>query len=192
MNLALELTHCPLDFGMAGMTNKNDDASLVDIALALKVHSCDKRADCVQDRQATRLGIILDGARHSVRAENRHCARRNFGKVLHEARALGLEALHHVPVMDDLMAHINRRSELFERTLHNLDGSDNSGTESPRLCQYDFHRSNIPEPISRLPWNAVKMLLCHLNFCELEPRDSAAWLECGYLGRHQFQSNREG
>ena len=95
------------------MTNKNDDASLVDIALALKVHSCDKRADCVQDRKATRLGIILDGARHPVRAENRHCARRNLGKVLHEARALGLEALHYVTVMDDLMAHINRRSELF-------------------------------------------------------------------------------
>ena len=49
MHLARELTQCPHDFGMAGMTNKNDDASLVDIALALKVHSGDKRADCVQN-----------------------------------------------------------------------------------------------------------------------------------------------
>jgi len=93
--------------------------------------------------------------------------RRHFGKVLHEARALGLEALHHVPVVDNLMANVDRRSELFERTLHNLDGPDNPGTESPRLCQYDFHESMSPSQslqISRSPGNAVNTLLCHPYF----------------------------
>ncbi len=125
------------------MTNENHDASLVDIALALKVDLRDKRADCVEDRQATRFGVHLDGARHSVRAENRHRARRNFGKVLHEARALGLEALHHVPVMDDLVTHINGRAEFFERALHNLDGPDHAGTK-PRGCAKMTFIGRIP------------------------------------------------
>src|SRR5262245_34110175 len=142
MDLALELTNCPLDFGMAGMTNKNDDASLADIALALKVHSCDKRADCVQDRQATRLGIIRDGARHSVRAENRHRARWNFGKVLNEAGSLRLEALDDVPVMHYLVTHIDGGVEFFECALHNLDGPEYTGSETPRLRQYTISEKN--------------------------------------------------
>ncbi len=83
-----------------------------------------------------------------------------------------------MPVVHDLVAHIDRRAIPLERPLNDLDCAHNAGTKPAWLCQDDFHRSNTPEPISRLSWNAVKMLLCYLIFAQL--LYSAAWLECLY------------
>src|SRR5262245_38761505 len=83
-----------------------------------------------------------------MRAENRHCARRNFGQVLHKARSLGFETLDHVPVVDYLVAHIDRRAEFFECALHNLDGPDYTGTETPRLRQNNLHEPNRCQSLS--------------------------------------------
>ena len=63
MHLALELAHRALDFGMPGMTDQNHDAALVEIALALMVDLGHQRTDRIEDRQAPRLGIHLDGTR---------------------------------------------------------------------------------------------------------------------------------
>src|SRR5262249_28059908 len=155
MDLTVELPHRALDFRMAGMTDEDDNASLVDVALPFEMYSSDQRADRVENRQSPRIGIVLDSARDTVRTENRHRTRRDFGQVLDKARALSLKAFDDVPVMHDLVAHVDGRAEFFERAFHNFDGSDNPGAESPRLRQNDFHQPNrfetpFPRPTASL------------------------------------------
>ncbi len=133
MHLALELAHRSLDLGMPGMTDQDQDAALVDIALALVMDLRNERADRVQHRQASRLGIHLDGTRHPMGAENRHRAWGHFGKVLHEASPFSLKALDDMAVVHYLVAHIDGRAEFIERPLHDLNCSDNAGTEAARL-----------------------------------------------------------
>ena len=73
--------------------------------------------------------------------------RRHFGEVLDEARALGLEALHHVLVVHDLVAHIDRRTEFLQRPFDDLDGAHDAGAKTARLGEYHFHQ-DLPAEIA--------------------------------------------
>ena len=64
----------------------------------------------------------------------------NFGEVLDEARALGLQAFHHVLVVHDLVTHIDRRAEFLQRPFDDLDGAHHAGAEAARLGEYHFHQ----------------------------------------------------
>jgi hypothetical protein len=50
MHLALELAHGALDLGMPGMSDQNDDAALVEIALTFMMDLGNERADRVEHR----------------------------------------------------------------------------------------------------------------------------------------------
>ena len=54
--------------------------------------------------------------------------------VLDENRALLFQAFNHEAVMDNLMAHINRRAVAFQRFFHNLDGAVHAGAKTMRGC----------------------------------------------------------
>src|SRR5205814_720724 len=54
---------------------------------------------------------------------------------------LGAQPLDDVPIVHDLMAHIDRRAVFLERPLDDLDGSFDAGTEATRLGQ---HHSQHP------------------------------------------------
>ena len=65
----------------------------VDIALPLVVNLCDQRAGRIDDVGRLRVRVfVLDGARDTVGAEDRHCAIRYFLEVFDEMRALGVQA----------------------------------------------------------------------------------------------------
>ena len=110
----------------------------------------DERAGCVQHRQAARSGVVLHGARYAMRAEDRDRAGGHLGKVLDEAGALGLEAFDDVTVVHDLVAHVDGRSILLERLLHDVDGTHDAGAIAARLGEYHFHALR-PVPVFGLP-----------------------------------------
>jgi hypothetical protein len=56
-----------------------------------------------------------------VGAEDERRARRHVGEVLDEDRALALEVVDDVGVVDDLVADVDRRAELVQRALDDLD-----------------------------------------------------------------------
>src|SRR6202167_86301 len=80
-------------------------------------------------------------------AENSDGVRRHFRQILDKMRALVLQALDHVFVMDDFMAHIDRRPVFLQGTLDDLDGAHNPRAETTGLSQYHFH----PLPPGRAP-----------------------------------------
>src|SRR5262249_9940838 len=78
---------------------------------------------------------------HAVRTEHRDGAGRNFRQFFDKMRALGLEAFHHVPVVHDLVAHVDRRAILLQRALDDLDRAYDTGAETARLSQGPTHSS---------------------------------------------------
>src|SRR6185295_11394207 len=109
------LPHRALDLRMAGMPDEDEGTPLRDVALALVVDLGDQRTGGVEHRERPIGGLLLDAARHPMRAENRDGVVRYFRKRLDEAGAFRLQALDHMLVMDDLMAHVDRRSILLKR-----------------------------------------------------------------------------
>ena len=83
--------------------------------------------------------LLLHGARHAVGGEHhRRVAVGDFAQLLDEDRALGLEALDHVAVVDDLVADVDRRPVKRERPLDGVDGAHDAGAEAARRAQDDF------------------------------------------------------
>ncbi len=74
-----------------------------------------------------------------MRTENGDGTRRDFGKFLDKARALGLKVFDDVPIVHDLVAHVDRRSVYLERPFHDIDGTHHACAVAARLRQYDLH-----------------------------------------------------
>jgi len=70
-----------------------------------------------------------------VGAEDERRARRNVGEVLDEDRAFALEIVDDVGVVDDLVADVDRRAELVERALDDLDRAIDARAEAARLTR---------------------------------------------------------
>ena len=63
----------------------------------------------------------------------------HFVQLLDKAGALALQRVHHMPVVHDLMAHIDGLAILIERLLDDIDGAHDPGTEAARLGKNDSH-----------------------------------------------------
>jgi hypothetical protein len=73
-------------------------------------------------------------------AEDGDRVRGNLGQILDEMRPLGLQTLHHVFVVDDLMTHVDRRAVFLQSALDDLDGTHDTGAKTARLGKYYFHQ----------------------------------------------------
>ena len=63
---------------------------------------------------------------------------RDFGEFLDENRALGLQAVHDVAVVDDLVPDIDRGAVDRQRPFHDIDRPHHAGAEAPRGTKHDF------------------------------------------------------
>jgi hypothetical protein len=64
--------------------------------------------------------------------EHHRAVGRAVGELLHEDRALGLEAVDHEAVVDDLVADVDRGAPLLQRHLDDLDRPVDAGAEAAR------------------------------------------------------------
>jgi hypothetical protein len=68
-----------------------------------------------------------------VSTEDGDGARGDLVNLVNEMRAFGTQPLDDMPIVDDFVADINRRSVFLERTLHDLDRSFDPRAESSGL-----------------------------------------------------------
>ena len=155
MHRRAHLAHGAFHFGMAGMADQDQGAAMGDITLALIVHFGDQRAGGVQHRQAARLRGLDHRLRHAMGGKHRHRAFGHFVQLFDKAGALALERVHHMAVMDDLMAHIDGLAELIERLFDDVDGAHHPGTKAARLGKNDSHISSFAGP-SRAPSGEIR------------------------------------
>ena len=124
-----------LDLGMAGVPDQHHLAAFGGMALALLVDLGNQRTSRIDDRQSSLARFVLHCGRGAVGAEDGHRPVRHVGHFLDEHGALGAQALDHSFIVDDLVAHVDRRAVAFEGAFHDLDGALDAGAKSPRLSQ---------------------------------------------------------
>ncbi len=140
-----DLPHRALDLGVAGVADQDQGAALADVALPLIVNFRDQRAGGIEHRKVARGGLFLDAAGDAMGAEDRDRFRRNLGQFLDEDCAFVLQALDHVFVMHDLMAHVDGWAVLIQRPFHDLDRTHHACAEAARLRQINFHWTPITQ-----------------------------------------------
>ena len=105
-----QLPHGADDLRMARMADQDDVPAALVMRLRLPVHLGDQRTGRV-DGEELPLERPRHGFWHPVgREDHRRVAIRHLVEFAHEHRALPPQVLHHVFVMDDLVAHIDRRA----------------------------------------------------------------------------------
>ena len=125
---------CRSTSGMAGMADEHDLA-----ALAVRWISASRCTLVTSGQVASRWNRLRrcaasrDRLGDAVRREDHRLAGvGNFVELLDEHRALRLQALDDVAVVDDLVADIDRRPEFLERQLDDLDRPVDAGAEAAR------------------------------------------------------------
>jgi hypothetical protein len=108
-----------------------------------------QRAGCIQNGQPTLGGLFFDAFGDPVGTEDGNRMRRNFRQILDKDRAFALQALDHVFVMDDLVAHIDRGAVFLQRALDDLDGTHDSGAKTTRLREKHFHGATVKQAAPR-------------------------------------------
>ena len=96
--------------------------------------------------------MIFDFFGDAVGAENRDGAGRNFVGFLDENHALVGQALDHMRVMDDFVAHIDRRPEFIQRHFDDLDRAFDAGAKTAGLGENNLHGA---KPYSFCRWYFV-------------------------------------
>ena len=92
-------------------------------------------------RRSRFAGVGGNGFGDAMGRENhRRLGVGNFRQLFDENRALGLEHLDDVAVVNDLMPHVNGRPENRQRALHGVDGALDPGAKAARRTKKNFER----------------------------------------------------
>ena len=94
-----------------------------------------QRASRVDHPQLAQLAGLPDLGRNAVSAVDDALAGRNFLDAVHKNGALGGQLVHHVAVVDDLLAHVNGRAEGLQGDADDVDGAHHAGAEAAGLQQ---------------------------------------------------------
>ena len=151
-----QLAHRADHFRVAMMADQHHMAAEALVAHRLLVHLGDQRARRVEIEEIARLGIGRHGFRHAMGGEDDGLLAmglRDLVEFLHEDRALGLQPLHDIAVVHDLMAHIDRGAIGLQRQHDDLDGTVDAGAKAARAAQPDGQIRSVLSHAHRLSGN---------------------------------------
>ena len=107
----VEAPHGAFDFRMPGMADEHDVATFARVPRDFHVHLGHQRTGGVEHREAAPRGFVLHGRGHAMRGEDDRGAVGHLVELVDEHRAELAQALDHVHVVHDLVAHVDRRAE---------------------------------------------------------------------------------
>jgi hypothetical protein len=114
-------------------------AALARVARDLHVHLGHQRAGRVEHAQAASARLRLHRLGDPVRAEDHGGVGRDLVELLDEHGAEAAQAVHHEPVVHDLVAHVDRRAEQLDGALDDVDGAVHARAEAARIGEQDLH-----------------------------------------------------
>ena len=135
----VELAHRTLDLRVPGVTDQDHVATLPAVSHHFHVDLGDERTGRVEHCQPATPGLLLDRARHAVRAEDHRCSVRHLVELLDEDRAQRPQPLDHEPVVHHLVTDVYRRAKERDRTLDDVDRAVDAGAEATRIGQQNPH-----------------------------------------------------
>src|SRR5437016_849378 len=135
----IETTERSLDLGMARVADQDQLTAFAGIAAYLHVHLRHERARSIEHREPAIVGFRLHGARHAMSREDDRAGGRHLAQLVDEDRTERAQTLHDVPVVNDLVTHVDRRSEQLDGALDDVDGTIDTSTESAGVGQQYSH-----------------------------------------------------
>jgi hypothetical protein len=96
----------------------------------------------IENLQASALGLVLYRPGDAVRTEDHDRIIWHLGQLIDEYRAACAQIIDHMTVMHDFVAHIDRATEDFQRSINDVDRPINTGTKTPWIGEYDVHQCN--------------------------------------------------
>ena len=133
------LAHRALDLLVAGVADQHDRVALGGELDRLAVDLGDQRARRVDRPQRAPLGVGVDGRRDAVGGED---GDRALGdrvvELLDEDRPALAQLRDDVLVVDDLLAHVDRRAVQLERALDGLHGAVDAGAVAARRGEQEL------------------------------------------------------
>jgi hypothetical protein len=115
---------------MSGMANEQYVPAFFDQALGLSMDLGNERAGCIDISKRALARFDRNRFGHAVSRKDHRTVVGHFLKLVDEDRAHFFEALDDKAIVDDLMAHIDRRAEALQRELDDLNGTINPGTKA--------------------------------------------------------------
>src|SRR6476646_9004696 len=110
------------------------------------MHFGNERAGRIDISKAAALRLGRDRLGDSMSGKYDRTVVRNFVELVDEHGADRLQPIHHEAIMDDLVAHIDRRSEPLERQLDDLDRAIHAGAEASRRGDEDMQGRSVQHP----------------------------------------------
>src|SRR5690625_4768049 len=96
-------------------------------------------AGSIKNRQPTALGLLAHCKRHTMCRKNHNCTSRCLVKLFDKNSALFAQAIDHIAIVNNLVAHINGLAVEFERALDDIYGTINTSTKATRLGQHNIN-----------------------------------------------------
>ena len=122
------------------MPDEEDVAAQFHLPFGLAMHLADQGACGVEIGQAALLRLGRDRLGHAMGGKDDRHAIGHLVQFLDKDRALRLQAVHHIFVVDDFMADIDRRAIGFDRLFHDDDGAVDPGAKAARGGDQQGHR----------------------------------------------------
>jgi hypothetical protein len=118
---------------VAVVADEHDRVAVGGELLGLDMDLRHERTGGVDRRQPALSRLHVDGRRHAVGGEDRRRTRRDAPvDLVDEDRAAIAQLLDDVLVVDDLLAHVDRRAVQLERALDGLDRAIDAGAVAAR------------------------------------------------------------
>ena len=125
------------------MADQQHGAAGLLVALDLAVNLGDQRAGGVGEQQPAAPGFGRHGLGHAVGREYHQPVIGHLVQLLDEHGTQPTELVHHVAVVDDLVADIDRRAVPAQRFLDHVDRPLDPGAESARAGEEDRERRQV-------------------------------------------------
>ena len=122
------------------MADQDDGATGVGVTLGLAMDLGDQRAGGIDKEQVATGCLGRHRFRDAVGGEDHRPVVRHLVELVDEDRALGLEALDHEAVVDDLVPDIDRPAIAREGALDDLDRAIDARAEAARTGKQDRER----------------------------------------------------
>ena len=154
-------TKSSFDFNVFPMPDQKNDEFFLGITFGLKMDLGHKRACGVKHFKIPFHCLFPYLRGNSVGGKDRMGTFRDLIQFVHKDHPLFPQSTDHMAVVDDFMADINGRSELFQSLFHNGNGPVDSCTQKP-LGLANITSSEFPGLIlfwASICWSIVKVCL---------------------------------
>ena len=135
----IEAPHGAFDLRMSGVADEHHVAALARIPRHFHVHFGHQWTGGIEHRESTPFRFVFHRRGHAMRGEDDSGAVGHLVELVDEYSAELAQALDHVHVVHHFVPHVDRCAEQADGALDDVDGAIDSGAETPRIGEQDFH-----------------------------------------------------